>query len=542
MAPHQIDPRATPEPAPGLVGAAPAAGVHPRRGAADPAGGGDGLDRGPHRGELGLGPASGPDQRGPQPGGPGRDRERGRPGPADAARGPAGQPVLEPEGAVHGDHRPAAPGRRQGHGRGRRQPGAAAAQPARPAGPDRHPLHAAAPEQPPGQPDGRLHQAPGRVPAGGEDAGHLRRGGRRGRGQAGARGGGDIPQVTGNLHPAGRAHAPRHPAGRASRHGQDAALASGGRRGRGALLLDERLGLRRDVRGRRRRPRARPLQARQEELTLHRIPGRDRRPGTPPRWIQHPHQRGAGADPQPAAGRDGRLHHRQRRGGDRGHQPAGRARPRTAALGPFRQAGGDRRSRSQRTPRHPVSIRRAEAARSRDRPGRDRPAYARLHRRRSGQPAQRGRHPGGAQRPPDDRDARSGRGQHAGDGGPGEEEPGHHRGGEGDHRLSRGGARAGDEIHAQVRSRAQGLGHLPGPGPGRDHPAAHPGPLPDLEVGAGGPHGGRDGRPGGRGDHLRRRHLGRQAGHRTGHQHRPFDGLRAGHEREAGAGDPSSQG
>jgi cell division protease FtsH len=63
------------------------------------------------------------------------------------------------------------------------------------------------------------------------------------------------------VHPARRTHPKRHPAGRPARHRQDAAGARGGRRGRGAVLLHQRRGVRRDVRRRRRGPRARPVRA-----------------------------------------------------------------------------------------------------------------------------------------------------------------------------------------------------------------------------------------------------------------------------------------
>src|SRR5438309_2356009 len=70
---------------------------------------------------------------------------------------------------------------------------------------------------------------------------------------------------------AGGTHAAGHPAGRPPRHRQDGPLPRGGGRGQGSLLLLEWLGLRRDVRRRRRGARARPLQARQEKRTVHRL-------------------------------------------------------------------------------------------------------------------------------------------------------------------------------------------------------------------------------------------------------------------------------
>ena len=62
----------------------------------------------------------------------------------------------------------------------------------------------------------------------------------------------------------GRPHPQGRPAGGPARHGQDPAGPGRGRRGRRALLQHERLGLRGDVRGRGRQPRARPLRPGQE--------------------------------------------------------------------------------------------------------------------------------------------------------------------------------------------------------------------------------------------------------------------------------------
>ena len=64
---------------------------------------------------------------------------------------------------------------------------------------------------------------------------------------------------------------------------QDAARQGDRRRGRCAVLLDLGLRLRGDVRGRRRQPRARPLQASQGKLAVHHLPRRDRRRRPTPR-------------------------------------------------------------------------------------------------------------------------------------------------------------------------------------------------------------------------------------------------------------------
>ena len=106
-----------------------------------------------------------------------------------------------------------------------------------------------------------------------------------------------------------RAHPARRAAHRTPRVRQDAPRQGHRRRGRRALLLDLRLGLRRDVRRRRRLARARPVQAGQEELgALHHLPRRDRRRRPPPRRRFHDRRpRRARADAQRHPRRDGRL-------------------------------------------------------------------------------------------------------------------------------------------------------------------------------------------------------------------------------------------
>ena len=83
----------------------------------------------------------------------------------------------------------------------------------------------------------------------------------RGRGDRGAGGGQGVPAAPVQVPGDGREDPARRPAVRTSRDGQDAARPRGRRRGRRAVLLDQRLGLRRDVRRRRRRARPRPLRA-----------------------------------------------------------------------------------------------------------------------------------------------------------------------------------------------------------------------------------------------------------------------------------------
>ena len=160
---------------------------------------------------------------------------------------------------------------------------------------------------------------------------HLpRRRGRR-RGGRGAPRDQGVPREPEEVPGAWRAHSQGRAALRPSGHRQDAAGPRGRRRGGRAVLLDLRLGLRRDVRRRRRLACARPLRAGQAELALHHLHGRDRRRRPPPRRRPRRRSRRARADAQPAARRDGRLrdegqHHPHRR-----HQPARHPRPRAAA-------------------------------------------------------------------------------------------------------------------------------------------------------------------------------------------------------------------
>ena len=83
------------------------------------------------------------------------------------------------------------------------------------------------------------------------------------------------------LRPPRRAAAEGRPAGRPARHRQDPARARGGRRGGRAVLLDQRLGIRRDVRRRRRGASARSL-----------------RPGAQARACDHLHRRAGRARPR----------------------------------------------------------------------------------------------------------------------------------------------------------------------------------------------------------------------------------------------------
>ena len=115
-----------------------------------------------------------------------------------------------------------------------------------------------------------------------------------------------------------------------------------------------RLRLRRDVRRRRRLPRARPVRAGQEERAVHHLHRRDRRRRPSPRRRPRRRPRRARADAEPAARRDGRLRIERRRHPDRGHQPSRRARPGAAASRPFRPPRRRRPSRRQGPRGHPA--------------------------------------------------------------------------------------------------------------------------------------------------------------------------------------------
>ena len=188
------------------------------------------------------------------------------------------------------------------------------------------PLHAAAPG---GRRQGdELRQGQGAHAQRLAEQGHVRR--RRGHRRGEGRGRRDhrLPQGPEEVpaprrpHPEGRAH--DRPAG----HRQDAPRARHrGRSGR-AVLQHLRLGLRRDVRRRRREPRPRPLRAGQEARALHHLHRRDRRRRSSPRRGPRRRSRRARADAQPAPRRDGRLRVERGRHHHRGDQPPRRARSR----------------------------------------------------------------------------------------------------------------------------------------------------------------------------------------------------------------------
>ena len=174
-------------------------------------------------------------------------------------------------------------------------------------------------------------------PQQGEDLRRRRREGElrgrrgRGRGRGGAEGDRRVPAEPAEVHEPRRAHPEGRAARRPARHRQDAAGARGRRRSEGAVLQPERVGVRGDVRRRRRRARARPVRAGRGQGAVHRVHRRARRARQGARAEPDGQPRGARADAEPAARRDGRLRRAQGRDHHGRDQPARGARPRAAA-------------------------------------------------------------------------------------------------------------------------------------------------------------------------------------------------------------------
>ena len=212
---------------------------------------------------------------------------------------------------------------------------------------------------------------------------------RRRRSQGRAVGDRGVPARTGPVWRHRRPHPQGRAACRPSGHGQDAARALDcGRSGR-AVPVRERLGLRRDVRRRRRLSRAQALQGSPQARGLHRLHRRARRRRPEPRQPVAQSRR-ARADAEPAARRDGRLrpergHRRHRRDQPPRHPRQGAHAPR-----PLRPAGHRRQPRPARPrgdSRHSLTQGADHAGR---RPARGRARHAGLFRRRSRQPRERG--------------------------------------------------------------------------------------------------------------------------------------------------------
>ena len=301
-----------------------------------------------------------------------------------------------------------------------------------------------------------------------------------------------------------------------------------------AVLQPERLGVRRDVRRRRRGPGPRPVRPGRGQGAVHRLHRRARRPGQGPVAGSGRQPRGARADAQPAAVGDGRLRRPQ---GDHHHgrdQPARGARPGAAAPGPLRSPGAGRQARRQR-PRG--GARRSTPARSRSAPTW---TCARWRRAPPGSPAptwptwstrRRCSPPRATSTQVTMRDF--------------------------DDAIDR--LIAGLEKKRVMSSKEREIvayhesGHaivatlLPGTRPGAQdldraarlrrarlhHAAAARGPLPDAARRSGPPAGGAARRPRRRGDRPGRDLHRRAERPAAGHRHRPADGHRMGHERRA---------
>ena len=286
-----------------------------------------------------------------------------------------------------------------------------------------------------------------------------------------------LPQEPEGIRSARRAHSEGRAAGGAAGHRQDPARPRRRGRGRRAVLLHQRLGIRRDVRRRRRGARARPLRAGAPEGAGHHLHRRARRARPRARrlsGLRRPRREGADAEPAPVRAR--RLRH-QRAAWCCSPPPTGRrfSTPRCCA----RAASTARCWSTGRTARAAFrssrSICKGITAGARCLGGRDRRADAGLHRRRPRQSRQRG-----------------GAGRDAAQGGRGDD-GGLHRGGGADRRrprekepapqsprargrgLSRDGPRAGGDVAAGQRYGAQGVDHSARHRRARlHHPAARP--------------------------------------------------------------------
>ena len=207
--------------------------------------------------------------------------------------------------------------------------------------------------------------------------GALRRCRRRRRSRGGAEGDRRVPEEPEEVHeprrPDSEGRAARRPAG----HRQDAARARGRRRSAGAVLQPERIGVRRDVRRRRRRPHPRSVPAGRSQGAVHRLHRRARRARQGARAEPDRQPRRARADAQPAARRDGRLRLAQGRHHHGRDQPARGARPGAAPPGPLRSPGAGRQARRQGPRGDPAHPRQGREGRPGRRPQGRRRAHGR---------------------------------------------------------------------------------------------------------------------------------------------------------------------
>ena len=167
----------------------------------------------------------------------------------------------------------------------------------------------------------------------------VRRRGRLRRGEDRDRRGRRLPARSRPV-PGGRgARSARRADGRAARHRQDPARPGGGGRGARPVPVDIGCELRRNVRRCGRCPSAGLVRPGPHPGAGHRIHRRDRCSRHPARRPWPGRQRRAGADPQPASRRDGRIRAVQWRGGPGRHEPARCPRPGPAPARPVRPRG-----------------------------------------------------------------------------------------------------------------------------------------------------------------------------------------------------------
>ena len=158
----------------------------------------------------------------------------------------------------------------------------------------------------------------------------------------------ELVEIVNFLKDPARLRAARRPpaegraAGRPARDRQDLARPRRCRRGRGAVLFDLRLGIRRDVRRRRRRAGARPVRAGAPACAGDHLHRRARCARPRPRAFRRGRPGREGADPEPAVGRARRLRPDERPGAARRDQPARDPRSGVAARRPVRPPGAGR--------------------------------------------------------------------------------------------------------------------------------------------------------------------------------------------------------
>ncbi len=199
--------------------------------------------------------------------------------------------------------------------------------------------------EPPHEEDGRravrraqLRQEPEQDIRPGRDHRYLRRRGRRRGGEGRAEGDHRVPRDASEVPEHRGQDTQRHPPGGRAGHGQDPARQGRGRGGEGPVFQHERVGLRGDVRRRRRGEGQGPFRPGAGKGALHHLHRRTRRAGQGARPQPAGVPRREGADAQPASRRDGRLRHEEGRHHHGGDEQAGDPRPGAAAAGQVRQA------------------------------------------------------------------------------------------------------------------------------------------------------------------------------------------------------------